>query len=84
MQSFESGRKMPHLNKIAAMRLAIEAAGVRSYSIRLAVRRVLSARMRTSTYRATSQRSAASRLSDCESQGSRASSRFNFNKTRVS
>jgi len=29
VQSFESGRKMPHRNSIAAMRLAIEAAGVR-------------------------------------------------------
>ena len=29
MQSFESGRKLPHPNRIAAMRLAIEAAGVR-------------------------------------------------------
>lgn len=28
VQSFESGRKMPHPNKIAAMQLAIEAAGV--------------------------------------------------------
>jgi len=29
VQSFESGRKLPHPNRIAAMQLAIEAAGVR-------------------------------------------------------
>jgi hypothetical protein len=45
------------------------------------VRWVSSARMRTSTYRATSRRSAASGLSDYESQGSRAGSHFNFTKT---
>jgi hypothetical protein len=29
VQSFESGQNMPHPNRIAAMRLAIEVAGVR-------------------------------------------------------
>jgi hypothetical protein len=55
--------------------------GCSLYSIRVAVRLVSSASMRTSTYRATSERSAALGLRDCESKGSRTGSRFNCTKT---
>jgi hypothetical protein len=47
------------------------------------VRLVSSDSMRTSTYRATSERSAALGLRDCE-RGSRTGSRFNCTKTGIS
>jgi hypothetical protein len=53
---FEIGRKTPIANNIAAMRRAIEAGGLRllfDKEIRMGLRQVFSARMRTPNCRAT-------------------------------